>query len=306
MCRSSVVAATVERERARREEHIVAGAQSGVEPRAMRHRVIVSAALFAMLSGCDGCRPRVTHSANAPDASADGGTIVRVTEAAPLGPSADKREIDIPIAWIHLLSEPAPTGTTPYAIVGARFPCGYGPLYGTSERASGRVRIRLRGQWTGAGPVPDVIPPCGDRPIRAFLVSEGILRLGNWEVVDAVPHGPNDDPPPVTRVQHVVPDDAQLAPAAARWTRRCATDADCTSGGVCATVESAKVCLPAVDPWLSERGPCPGGTLATDVSYGDDAGVRSWRACVASCQQGACPAGLSCSPRGLCLPPRAE
>jgi hypothetical protein len=271
----------------------------------MRHRVLIAAALFTTLTGSGGCRPKPTRAAPA-DASTDGGTIVRVTEAAPMGPSADRREIDVPLTWIHLLSDPAPTGTTPYAVVGARFPCGYGPLYGTSERVGGRVRIRLRGQWSAPGPVPDVIPPCADRPVRSFLVSEGILRLGAWEVVDAVPHGPGDDPQPVTRVQRVVPDDAQLPAPAVRWTRRCAADADCAAGGVCAAVESASVCLPAVDPWLSEHGPCPGGTLATDVQYATDAGARTWRACVASCQQGHCPAGLACSPRGLCLPSHAE
>ncbi|MFO0649536.1 MAG: hypothetical protein U0326_25100 [Polyangiales bacterium] len=271
----------------------------------MRHRVIVTAALFTTLAGCDGCRPKLTRSAPN-DAASDAGTIVRVTEAAPMGPSPDRREIDVPITWIHLLSDPAPTGSTPYAVVGARFPCGYGPLYGTSERAGGRVRIRLRGQWNAPGPVPATIPPCGDRPVRSFLVSEGILRLGAWEVVDMVSHGPGDDPEPVSRVQHVVPDDAQLPPAAARWTRPCGADTDCASGGVCASVEGVGVCLPAVDPWLSEHGACPGGTLATDVQHGPDGGVATWRACVASCQQGACPTGLRCSARGLCLPSHGE
>jgi hypothetical protein len=268
----------------------------------MTHRATLTRAALAALSG--GCRPRLTHGPA--DASpADGGVIVRVTESAPLGPSADRREVDVPIAWIHLLSEPAPTGSTPYAIVGARLPCGYGPLYGTSERQAGKVRIRLRAQWQGSGAVPDPVPPCADRPMRSFLVSEGILRLGAWEVVDAVPHGANDDPTPVARVQHVVPDDAHLAPAAVRWTRSCVGDGDCTSGGVCATVEGARVCLPAVDPWLSERGPCAGGTTAADVQYTTDAGVRTWRACMAACVNRVCPQGLACSPNGLCLPPHA-
>ncbi len=270
----------------------------------MTLRATLALAALAALPGCNGCRARAAPDASAPAAPADAGTLVRVTEAAPLGPSPDRREVDVPIAWIHLLSDPAPTGSTPYAVVGARMPCGYGPLYGTSERAGGRVRIRLRAQWSGAGPVPAVIPPCGERPVRAFLVSEGILRLGQWEVVDAVPHGPGDDPPPVTRVQHVVPDDAHIAPPAARWTRPCATDSDCASGGVCASVEGARVCLPEVDPWLSEGGACAGGTTATEVSYAGDGGARTWRACVAACQNGACPAPLACSPRGLCLPAR--
>ncbi len=271
----------------------------------MTLRTPFALALCASLAGCDGCRSTTSRDASvgAAPRPSDGGTIVRVTEAAPLGPSPDRREVDVPIAWIHLLSEPAPTGSTPYAIVGARMPCGYGPNYGTSERVNGEVRLRLRAQWLGAGPVPETIPPCGDRPVRSFLVSQGILRLGTWRVVDMVPHGPNDDPPPVARVQHVLPDDANLPAPALRWMRGCATDDDCTAGGVCASVEGARLCLAAVDPWLSEHGNCPEGTSPADAQHTPDAGAATWRACVATCQHNTCPAGLVCNAQGHCLPP---
>jgi hypothetical protein len=181
----------------------------------MRARALLA---FALLSQC---KPPRAPPQGPP--RPDAGTRIAVTEAAPLGPSADRREVDVPLDWIYLLTDPAPTGRTPYAVVGARVPCGYEALYLTSEKDGSRVKIRFRARWSAATPVP-VTPPTCERVAKAWLVSEGILRLGDWEVVDMVPHGASDPPAPTTRVQHVVPEDANLAPLAARWVRGCAAD----------------------------------------------------------------------------------
>ena len=232
----------------------------------------------------------------------DGGQRIAVTEAAPLGPSADRREVDVPLAWIYLLTDPAPTGRTPYAVVGARLPCGYEPLYLTSEKDGARIKVRFRARWSAATPVPAAIPDCGERPVKAWLVSEGILRLGDWEVVDVVPHGAGDPPAPTTRVQHVVPEDANLPPLAARWVRPCAGDADCRGGGVCAEVDGGRLCLPEVDPWLVHHRPCVDGATEADARHTRDGVARTWRACVAACENNTCARGLTCSPSGHCLP----
>jgi len=261
-----------------------------------------------LVTGCEGCRssrtgnpPPASQTVIVRDAGADV-TRVRlpVAEAAPLGPSADRREVDVPLAWIYLLSDPAPTGSAPYAVLGARLPCGYGVLYGTSDKVDREVRLRLRARYRGEGPVPAVIPPCGDRPMSVHLVSLSILRLGDWRVVDAVPHGPGDDPVPVARVQHVVADDTSLAPAAVRWTRACATDADCASGGgECVRVEGVGVCQPPIDGWLGAGQGCPGGTLGADLHHG----TAARRGCIAACEDGGvCPGSLRCVSGRWCLP----
>lgn len=268
----------------------------------MAPRAALALALLSLAAPCSRCRggaPAAPDGALPPPP--DGGERIRTTEAAPLGPSPDRREVDVPLAWIYLLTDPAPTGSTPHAVVGARLPCGYEPLYLTSTKDGRTVRIRMRAGWGAPGPVPEALPAC--EPVtRAFLVSEGILRVGDWEVVDQVPHGPGDVPPPVTRVQHVVPDDANLPPIAARWTRGCATDADCAGGGVCASADGGRLCLPEIDPWLSNRAPCVDGATAVDVQHAGNGGTRTWRACVAACENNACARGLACSPHGLCLP----
>ncbi len=265
-----------------------------VSPATMSPRALAALALLSLACKHRSPAPRPAR----PDA---GGERLRVSESAPLGPSADRREIDVPLSWIHLLAQPIPTGSTAHAVAGAVVPCGYAAKYLTSSAEGRVVRIRLRAEWTQPGPVPAPLPRC-DAPMRAWLVSEGVLRVGDWEVQDAVPHGPGDPPAPVPRVQRVVPDDGHVPAIPARWYRPCAADGDCTSGGVCARVEGVGVCLPEVDPWLSHRAPCIDGATATDVTWTSDAGVRAWRACLAACENGACARGLRCSPRGVCLP----
>ena len=103
----------------------------------MRARALLA---FALLSQCKPPRAPPPSAAARPDA----GQRIAVTEAAPLGPSADRREVDVPLAWIYLLTDPAPTGRTPYAVVGARLPCGYEPLYLTSEKDGARIKVRFR------------------------------------------------------------------------------------------------------------------------------------------------------------------
>lgn len=251
-------------------------------------------------------RDRTAPDAATAVAPRDGGQRIAVTEAAPLGPSADRRERDVPLDWIYLLTDPAPTGRTPYAVVGARLPCGYEPLYLTSEKDGSRVKVRLRARWSAATPVPPTLPDCGDRPVKAWLVSEGVLRVGDWEVVDIVPHGPGDPPQPTARVQRVVPEDARLPPLVARWVRGCSTDADCHAGGVCAELDGAALCLPPVDPWLGHGRPCVDGATVAEVRHRGDGGTRSWQACVAACENHGCPTGLTCSAADHCVPAPAR
>lgn len=256
---------------------------------------VVCGCLAVVLSACSRPRPPAAD-AGAPRADAE--RVPAVVEVAPPGPSADGQEVDVPLRWIHLLSEPEPTGSTPYAVVGAAVPCGYVPRYTVSERVAGEVRLRMRarrrhldgGRCEGATPVVE-------------LVSLSLLRLGTWRVVDAVAHRAGDPAAPTPRVLHVVPDDAALAPAAERWTRPCRATADCAAGGVCARVAAASICLPAMDPWLHLGRPCPEGTRpagAAPVAAGEGA---PWRACVAACDRaGRCAGSLRCDASGICLP----
>ncbi|MDB4928818.1 MAG: hypothetical protein JWM10_1302, partial [Myxococcaceae bacterium] len=167
---------------------------------------VVCGCLAVVLVGCPRARAPAVD-AGAPRADVE--RVPAVAEIPPLGPSADGQEIDVPLRWIHLLAEPAPTGSAPYAVVGAKVPCGYVPRYTVSERGDGEVRLRMRaqrravdgGHCEGGAPVVE-------------LVSLSQLRLGAWRVVDAVPPAGPALPP---RVLHVVPDDGTLAPAAERW-----------------------------------------------------------------------------------------
>lgn len=261
----------------------------------MRARTLLA---FALLTQCN--PRRVTPGADA--SRPEDRQRISVTEAAPLGPSPDRRELDVPLSWIYLLTDPAPTGRTPYAVVGARLPCGYEPLYLTSQKDGARIKVRFRARWSAPTPVPSPLPACAEQPMKAWLVSEGALRLGDWEVVDIVPHGPGDPPQPASRVQHVVPEDARLPPLAARWVRGCAADADCRGGGVCAEVDGARLCLPEVDPWLVHHRPCVDGATEADARHTRDGAARTWRACVAACENNACAAGLTCTPAGHCVP----
>ena len=155
------------------------------------------AALVALLGGCEGARgcraARPTGAAATPPvaapASGDGGTRIMRTlaEIPPLGPSADGREVDVPIAWAYLLSEPSPTGSAPYAVVGATLPCGFAPAWTISTRApatgpegGGTVRLRMRARWQGPGEPSPAARTCASPPTAVQLVSLSVLRLGAW------------------------------------------------------------------------------------------------------------------------------
>jgi hypothetical protein len=253
---------------------------------------VVCGCLAVVLAGCPRARAPAVD-AGAPRADAE--RVPAVAEIPPLGPSADGSEIDVPLRWIHLLAEPAPTGSAPYAVVGAKVPCGFVPRYTVSERGDGEVRLRMRAQRRAV----DGGPCEGDTQV-VELVSLSQLRLGAWRVVDAVP-GPGPTLPP--RVQHVVPDDRALAPAAERWTRLCASTADCIGGGLCARVGAGSICLPPSDPWLALGRPCPEGLRSTAAMAVDPTEAPPWRACVAACDGGAhCNGALRCDPAGICLP----
>ena len=256
---------------------------------------VVCGCLAVLLLGCPRSR---APAIDAGVVRADVERVPAVAEIPPLGPSADGQEVDVPLGWIHLLAEPAPTGSAPYAVVGAVVPCGFVPRYTVSERGDGEVRLRMRAQRRSS----DGGACEGGTPV-VELVSLSMIRLGTWRVVDAVAHGEHDPPAPAPRVLHVVPDDATLAPAAARWTRGCATTADCTAGGVCARAATGMVCLPPMDPWLHLGRPCPDGLRSVAVAPVAPGEGTPWRACVAACDRaGHCVGSLRCDASGICLP----
>ncbi len=253
-------------------------------------------ALFATALLLGACSRGPRHApATAWDAGGDGGLRIRtIAEVPPLGPTPDGNEVDVPLAWIHLIADPVPTGTAPSAAVGARLPCGFEPLFAASERGDREVRLRLR-----ARRIPGRSGTCTDRPSTVQLVSLGVLRLGDWQVLDASAHAPTDDPAPSRVTQRVVADDTTLAPTLARWTRPCALERDCSAGGVCARIADVGVCVPPVDPWLGADRHCPGGTHTVDVSRA----TVTWRVCLGACEpQHPCPDEYSCTPSGVCLP----
>jgi len=245
----------------------------------------------------------------------DSGTraIRSIAEVPPLGPSADGNEVDVPLSWVFALSDPAPTGSAPYVVAGGTMPCGFEPAWTISTRVpatagGGEVQLRMRARRRAAGAAGTTAAADGGCTTTTFgvsLVSLSILRLGEWRVVDAVPHGPAD-PVLVPIVQRVVPDDAALRPAAERWTRACVADAECP-GGVCASVGAGRVCVPPRDPWLHNHQACPGGTRSVEVSHtAPGATARQWQACVAACgEAGRCPGALRCDPLGVCVPVHA-
>lgn len=260
--------------------------------------------------GCQGRAPAAAGGQAEGRAPGDGGTraIRSIAELPPLGPSPDGREIDLPLGWVFLLSDPAPTGSAPYAAVGATVPCGFVPAWTVSTKApgglgqGGEIRLRMRARWQGSGAPTGGREPCRDRPEAVQLVSLSVLRLGPWRVRDEIAHGPGD--PVLTEVvQRVVADDSALRPPAERWTRPCAADADCP-GGLCAAVGAGRVCLPPRDPWRHNDQDCPGGTRAVSVTHTRPGeGPRSWEACVAACPDGGgCPGTLRCDPVGVCVP----
>lgn len=260
-------------------------------------RAALTAAL--VLAACG--RKRAPPACPAPrDAAVDAAGRVRtIAEVPPPGRSADGREVDVPIAWIHLLAEPAPTGSAPAAVVGAEVPCGYRAHWANATRAGDEVRLRLRARWQGDGAPPATPAPCPTPTPSVQIVSLSVLRLGAWRVTDATPRAEGAPPAPSVTL-HVVRDDASLPPPIARWYRACAREADCGGGSVCARVGEGAMCLPPLDPWTWSGRPCVDGTTARPVTRVDAPTVR-WSACIANCVDGGCPAPLRCDPRGACI-----
>lgn len=260
---------------------------------------LASACLMLLTSGCP--RPRGTAPADAGSPRVDAERVPAIAEVPPMGAAPDGSEVDVPLSWIYLLTDPAPTGSTPYAVVGARVPCGFVPRYTVSDRGEGEIRLRMRAQRraTDGG-------RCEGGVDVVEQVSLSLVRLGTWRVVDGVPHGAADAPVPAARTLHVVADDGSLRPAAERWTRACAATVDCEGGGECVRVGPTSICQPAMDPWLQLDRPCPGGTRATTVA---SEGGPPRRHCIAACDgAGQCPGNLRCdAPTGTCLPsPRVD
>lgn len=258
--------------------------------------------LGCLTSGCRCANDAPRPDAGAPAPSQDAGTRIRAPEeVAPFGRASDGRETDVPIAWIYLLTDPSPTGAAPYAVVGARLPCGYAPRYVTADRGDFEIGLRVRAKWVGQGAPPATDPaPCEGAAATVQLVSLSVLRLGLWRIFDVSSRGA-DGGAGLSVHQRVVADDATIAPPVARWSRGCASDDECAgAGGVCVRVADASVCAPQQDPWLSIDQPCAGGTVATEVS----AAGRRWRACMPSCGS-ACPASHRCVGEGasaVCVP----
>jgi hypothetical protein len=259
-------------------------------------------ALLAAVLAAACARKRPPAECPAPVAEADAGRRVRtIAEVPPLGTSGDRREVDVPIAWIHLRANPVATGSAPTAVVGANVPCGYRAHWANVARVRDTLQVRLRARWSRDDAPPPATPaPCATPTPTVQDVSLSIVRLGDYTVTDGSQRGPDDAPAP-TATLHVVRDDGTLAPAATRWFRPCAHDVDCEGGARCARIGGGAACLPPLDPWQWAGRPCVDGATARPVSAVDAPEVR-WTACVAACEGGRCPAGLRCDAIGACVP----
>lgn len=258
--------------------------------------------LVAALALATSCKPkRPAPECPAEPRVADAGARVRTIAAVPaMGPSSDRRDIDVPLRWMHLLANPAPTGSAPSVVVGAEVPCGYRAHWANAERVGDELRVRLRARWDRSDQGPPAVPaPCPTPTVSVQIVSLSIVRLGTYRVTDAVARDGGTAPSVTLRV---VADDAALAAPAARWFRRCEADTDCEGGAVCAQAGAGRTCLPPVDPWRWSGRGCVDGATARAVSAVNDPS-RRWDACLADCDQGRCPAGLRCDAIGACVPP---
>lgn len=264
----------------------------------MRTAALLSAALISVACGR---KPKPVECPVDRDASVDAGHRVRTIAEVPApGTSADRREVDVPLSWIHVLADPVPTGSAPSVVVGADIPCGYRAYWANAERAGDAMRVRLRARWDRDTPPPATPAPCPTPTPSVQIVSLSVMRIGTWQITDAVPRAEGQSPAPVATL-HVVRDDAALPPPAARWFRACARDNDCGGGSVCARIGSGTACLAPVDPWVWAGRPCVDGATARPVTRVDTPTVR-WSACLADCTQGRCPAEMRCDPVGACVP----
>ena len=132
---------------------------------------LVCGCLAAVLSGCPRSRP---PAVDAGTARAVAERIPAIAEIPPPGPSADGREVDVPLRWIYLLEEPAPTGSTPYAVVGATVPCGFVPKFTVSDRSDGEVRLRMRAQRRD----PDGAVCAGGTPVVELVSIGPLIPMG--------------------------------------------------------------------------------------------------------------------------------
>lgn len=260
------------------------------------HRPHLLVAL-ALLGACKRHRAAPECPATPP---ADAGNRVRtIAEVPVMGPSADRREVDVPLRWMHLLANPVPTGGGASVVVGAEIPCGYRPAWANAERVGDELRVRLRARWDREDRPPPAVPaPCATPTPAVQIVSLSVVRLGTWRVTDAVARDGGVTPAVTLRV---VRDDGALAPPVARWFRGCVGDGDCEGGAVCARIGAGAACLPPTDPWRwSGRGCVDGATVRTVSAVSDPS--RRWEACLADCDHGRCPDGMNCDPVGACVP----
>lgn len=263
--------------------------------------------LGALITGaCHGRRPAVPE-----DTGVDPSFHIPLVRP-PGTSSGDGREIDVPLAWVFVTDDPAPTGTAPNVIVGAELPCGYRPVYGTVSPPESPLRVRVHALFQGPG-APSAAQ-CATRPVSVELISLQRLRLNAYTVTDATPHGASDPPVP-TVAMRVVADDANTPPPMVRQIRRCTPndDASCSAGGICAAVtgRASGVCVPPIDPYLVVGHPCPEGRSDATLTHAAIAGpaVPSdgvVHACLATCDTAhPCHPSLECvvnGTHGVCLP----
>jgi hypothetical protein len=223
------------------------------------------------------------------------------------------RELDVPLSWLFVSEDPAPTGSAPNAIVGATLPCGYRAVYGTvSSPDASPLRVRVHALFDGAGDPHDA--RCRSLPLSVQMVSLQRLRLADFTVTDASPHAAGDPPVP-TAALHVVADDNATPAAMRRRFRRCTPgdDSTCTAGGVCATPSGRNVgvCVPPYDPYLAVEHPCPEGRAEAVLGHAPMSGPAvpadgAIHACLAGCDDThPCDAAFECVPIGthaVCLP----
>ncbi len=273
----------------------------------MRCPSLVPGALLAIMAGCHGRRAAVPE-----DTGIEPG--FRIPLVRPPGtPSPGGRDLDVPLTWIFVTDDPAPTGTAPNAIVGASLPCGFRAVYGTvSPPDAPTLGVRIHAVFEGSG--DPRAAQCDTRPVSVQTVSLQRLRLNRFTVTDATPHGATDPPVPSVALRVVADDATTPAPMVRRY-RSCAPgdDASCTAGGACGAFagRTTGLCVPPMDPNLASDQPCPEGRAAITLTHAPMSGPVAppdgvLHACVAACDDAhPCHASFECvteGTHGVCLP----
>jgi hypothetical protein len=299
----------------------------------MRAAIVTLALGVASASSCRACgtspaapsRPAPTAApapgtAPAPD---EGNFQIPANVREPGLPSISGLEYDVPVAWLFLTEDPAPTGAAPDVIVGAELPCGYRPVYGTVSPPVNPLRVRLRARFAGPGRPDPAAVPCPTRNVAVQYISLQRLRLGTFTVSDATPH-PASEPTVPSVTLRVVEDDPRLPSRQARRLRRCTPgdDATCTAGGACGGIPGHAglgVCVPPFDPYLVIGRLCPGpaagapmGSTEVALEHPGPYAARATppagalHACLPACDAAhPCDVGMQClavGERSVCAP----